>query len=62
MFSLDGHIVTLTIILKLLSLAISVGYFPFVVNKTTKGGTFNTFVLVTWSLSVAVFVTLQWLM
>ena len=61
MFNFDGHVITLTVVVKLLLLVIIVNYLPFVINKTAKGGTFNTLFLITWSLSVAAFVTLQWL-
>ena len=61
MFNFDGHGITLTIFIKFLSLVIFVSYLPFVINKTIKGGTCNTLVLITWSSAVAAFITLQWL-
>jgi hypothetical protein len=61
MFTIGILVITEIILIKMVCLFIIFNYLPFVIFKTIRGGTFNTFYLCSWSLSVATFVTVQWL-
>ena len=61
MFTIGTLVITEIILIKMLCLAIIVNYLPLVVFRTIRGGRYNIFALGLWSIAVAIFVTIQWL-